>query len=354
MLHWAWGRPSEIVCSRQNGHELVNDPELDGAGLADSVLAWRVVRSSLFGRCSARLGLFLGAAFIVGTTALDQTIRSAEEVELLLGLPCFAAVPRERGLAKMRLNAAHRTAQAPPITMPPATSVSTSVPTTGNSEQAIMRRAHRAGGSATTQPPRLHVESGEAYRKLFASLKIAEGQGAKVIGVTSAVGGEGRTTTSLGLAETLNLDLDVPVTLVELDLRQPVLAAYFGFAGAPGIGEVLRGECDIVDALKPVSDTYSVIPAGTIRADSPYLYRRVANLDIFHGPALPCGITILDLPPIMGTSYLPLVAETLDALVLVVRAGVTPARVVRSALARLPAHPQAGVVLTACRGAAST
>ena len=45
-----------------------------------------------------------------------------------------------------------------------------------------MRLALRAGGSATTRPPGLHVEAGEPYRQLFASLRMSESQGAKVIG----------------------------------------------------------------------------------------------------------------------------------------------------------------------------
>ena len=218
-----------------------------------------------------------------------------------------------------------------------------------------MRLPHRSATTAAmTLPPRLHVEAGEQYRQLFASLRFSESQGAKVIGVTSAVGGEGRTTTCLGLAETLNLDLDVPVTLVELDLARPVLASYFGVPAAPGICEFLRGECDAAATLKLVSDTYAVIPAGTVRADSPNLYRRVANMDVFRTPGAPAGITVVDLPSVLGTSYLPLVVEAVDVLVLVVRAGETPARVVRTALARLTGRGPAGVVLTACQGAAST
>ena len=78
------------------------------------------------------LGALLGAAFIVGSTAVDQSIRYPEEVEGLLGMPCISAVPRERDLAKTRLNAAHRTIQASPIATPLAAGASTSVPTTGN------------------------------------------------------------------------------------------------------------------------------------------------------------------------------------------------------------------------------
>ena len=58
---------------------------------------------------------------------------------------------------------------------------------------------------------------------------------------------------------------------------------------------------------------------------------------------------ILDLPPLLNHRYSPLVAGVADAIVLVVRAGVTPIGVVREALALLEDRPPVGVVFNGPR-----
>lgn len=63
---------------------------------------------------------------------------------------------------------------------------------------------------------------------------------------------------------------------------------------------------------------------------------------------------ILDLPPIINHSYSTLAASVADAVVLVVRAGVTPADVVREAIARLEDRPPQGVVFNGPRSSLPT
>lgn len=193
-----------------------------------------------------------------------------------------------------------------------------------------------------------HVAS-EMYRQIYVSLSLPKATRSVVIGITSAISGEGRTTVALGLAQTLAADVDEPVTLVEVDLERPWLAPHFGIAPTPGLCEVLRGECQITEVLYSVSSNLSIVPTGSVGPDSARLLRQLPIHDPFHTPQAPAGILILDLPPIINHSYSPLAASAADAIVLVIRAGVTPIDVVREAIARLEDKAPQGVVFNAPR-----
>jgi Mrp family chromosome partitioning ATPase len=189
----------------------------------------------------------------------------------------------------------------------------------------------------------------ELYRQVYVGLDVPRETCPAVIGVTSAISGEGRTTLALGLAQTLAVDLDVPLTLVEADLERPALAAHFGLALAPGLCEVLRDECRLDEVLRAVSANLSVVTTGAVGPDAARLLRQLPVCNPFRRPHAPEGVVILDLPPIINHSYSALAAGVADALVLVVRAGVTPSNVVQEAIARLEDRPPQGVVFNAPR-----
>jgi protein-tyrosine kinase len=189
----------------------------------------------------------------------------------------------------------------------------------------------------------------EVYRQIYVGLELPDGVRPIVIGVTSAIGGEGRTTIALGLARTLATDLDVPVMLAEVDFQRPTLAAYFGVPPSPGLCEVLREECDMDEVRHTVSPNLSVVTAGTVGPDATRLLRQIPTSDPFRGPRGPQGVVILDLPPIINHSYSPLAAGITDAIVLVVRAGVTPLDLVREAIERLGDRPPQGIVFNGPR-----
>ncbi len=193
--------------------------------------------------------------------------------------------------------------------------------------------------------------SPEAYRQIYVGLALPVDVQPVIIGVTSAIGGEGRTTVALGLALTLAADLDVPVSLVEVDLDRPALARQFDIALAPGLSEVLRGEYRLDEVLRPVSENLSVVTAGAVGPDSARLLRQVPVLDPFHETPDLRGVVVLDLPPLMNQSYAVRAADAADAVVLVVRAGVTPYDVVREAIARCEDRPPQGIVLNGPRSA---
>lgn len=191
----------------------------------------------------------------------------------------------------------------------------------------------------------------DIYRQVFLSLHMPDPAQRASIGLTSAIRGEGRTTLARGFALTLAADLEMPVWLAELDLEHPSLAEYFGIPPSPGLCDVLRGQLALEDAARPVAENLWVIPAGAVQREATRLLRRLGSANPFARPDLPPGMVVFDLPPVLACSYGPLVAGVADALVLVIRAGTTPATLVRTALQRLEGSPPQGTILNAFRTA---
>ena len=89
----------------------------------------------------------------------------------------------------------------------------------------------------------------EAVRRLRTSLELANlGVEAKSIMVTSPAAVQGKSTTIANLAVAL-ARAGQSVALVDLDLRQPVLASFFGVDGHAGVTDVALGRTELEDTL---------------------------------------------------------------------------------------------------------
>lgn len=186
--------------------------------------------------------------------------------------------------------------------------------------------------------------SPEFFRQILVSLELPNDRPG-IIGVTSAIGGEGRTTVALGLATTMAGDFDRPVLLAEADLERPSLARWLALPPSHGLSDVLRGGDYLEDIISPVGANLMVAPAGSVETDSAALVRRVDALTFDRSDQL--AAVVLDLPPVLNNSYTARAAGMADAVILVVRAGITPAELVREAIRRLGDNVPVGVVLNA-------
>lgn len=88
----------------------------------------------------------------------------------------------------------------------------------------------------------------ETFRNLLQAIDHADGRRARVVGITSALAGEGKTTVAICLARTIALRGE-RVVLIDCDARGGGLGAMFGGAGKPGLTEVLRGDATLDEAL---------------------------------------------------------------------------------------------------------
>ncbi len=214
--------------------------------------------------------------------------------------------------------------------------------------QEMAERAKRP----VPQPVPKDARDPEIYRLIYAGLELPAHVPVVVVGITSAIRGEGRSTIARLMAQTLSKEVGVRVTLVEADLERPTLLESHGREGEGGLAAVLREERHIDEVAGRWSPQYPdlyVIPAGDAGDEAARLLRRLVTHDPFRRPTGLQGLIIVDLPPIVSSSFGAIAAEVADAAVLVVRAGVTHSDTVREAVARMKNRPPQGVVLNAFR-----
>ncbi len=164
-----------------------------------------LLRNTLLG---LTLGLILGVGLAFLREALETSLRSAEEIASILGIPMLARIPR---------------------------------PT---------RRLRRGGQLAMLTG--VDGPDAEIYRILRINLEIANiDRGASTILVTSALEGEGKSTTIANLAVALAA-AGRRIVLVDLDLRHSRLHQIFGLDGSEGVSQILLGTSSVDDVIQTV------------------------------------------------------------------------------------------------------
>lgn len=126
-----------------------------------------------------------------------------------------------------------------------------------------------------------HGERAESIRRLRTNLQFVNVSGrAKSIAVTSALPGEGKTTTALDVALAL-ADSGARTILVNADLRKPSVANVTGLEGAAGLTTVLIGQAELADVVQPWGrGRLDVLVAGEVPPNPSELLgsRRMATL----------------------------------------------------------------------------
>jgi protein-tyrosine kinase len=189
----------------------------------------------------------------------------------------------------------------------------------------------------------LNPDSFEAdqYRTLrFAIDRAVPSQTSRVIAVTSAIPGEGKTLTCANLAATIAYRSQARVMIVDADLRRPSLAKILGRAhvhrGWGLVDAILdrhlsleqiswRREpfnVSVVTTRRPQSDTYELLSSGRfgeLVAEARQKY----------------GYVIIDTPPVLPAPDSRLLADFVDGYIVVVAADKTPRKLLEETLAQL-------------------
>jgi Mrp family chromosome partitioning ATPase len=198
---------------------------------------------------------------------------------------------------------------------------------------------------------RLPVETLDHARDIGLSLlRTFADRPSYVLGTTSALPNEGKTTISTGLAEVMATDFGLEVVLVDAHPERSWSRADSIFGSRPGISDWLSNEGTLDDALVPVHDKCSVLPFGTQTLTSRDLLQYMVNHEALQQLRQRFSLIILDLPDMMNPAAAAL-ANLSDGLVLVVRSGETPVDRVREFLPLLQNVTIHGVVLNRHRAA---
>ncbi|HZU14550.1 MAG TPA: CpsD/CapB family tyrosine-protein kinase [Chloroflexota bacterium] len=202
---------------------------------------------------------------------------------------------------------------------------------------------HMEEAEEYSSPLSLPDEAYEVYRHLYGKLQLHPGSRA-VVGITSAIRGEGRTTVALGLAATIAQDSAEPVLVVEADIENPQLHELLGGPRRGLVDAVTDGE-PLAGVMTPITPNLLVVPAGSHPENVGAFFYRLATSRLPQGDGWWPAVVIVDLPPIMNYGYGPMIAGIADVLLMVTRANVTPTTLVREAVARLEGNRPRGLVL---------
>lgn len=164
------------------------------------------------------------------------------------------------------------------------------------------------------------------------------GDDTRIIGVTSTVRGEGRSTVAAGLAFVEYNDMDRRTVLVDLDLDSPSLATRFNVEPAPGLTEYALENVPLWNCLHPVHQDLWLLPAGFPGSNGARVLNRLTSgflADLLDE----ADVVIADLPPLLTGSLGLTAVRLVPSPLLVARAGQAPLDRIAAAAALLPAAP---------------
>ena len=169
---------------------------------------------------------------------------------------------------------------------------------------------------------KLSFAAAEAYKLLRTNLdfSLPDAEGCKIIGITSALRGEGKSTTSINIAYTEALT-GKKVLLLEADLRLPTVAKRLGLQGKPGISNLLAGQCKGGDTLQPsgIQKNLWVVTAGDMPPNPAELLDSEQMAAVVRAMSDNFDVIIVDLPPVSAVSDALIASKLVSGMVVVVR-----------------------------------
>ncbi|MDX6766258.1 MAG: polysaccharide biosynthesis tyrosine autokinase [Candidatus Methylacidiphilales bacterium] len=174
----------------------------------------------------------------------------------------------------------------------------------------------------------------EAFRNIRSSLlyMAIEGERPRVLAVTSAIPGEGKSTISLNLATTMAF-AGSKVVLVDADMRKGVLHEDLEMESGPGLSQVLGQKAGWRDVIRPSGiPGLDFIPRGkTSTQVGEMLINPVTTLMIRELKET-YDYVVIDTPPVLAADDTPSLSPKVDGVIMVMRASYTSSRLTRSSL----------------------
>ena len=224
------------------------------------------------------LGLIVGAGAAALRESLDTSVRNAETLAQATDSPVLSVIPFDAKAAKSPL---------------------------------IIE-----GSAQSTRA--------EAMRQLRTNLQFVNvDQPLKSLVVTSAVPGEGKSSTAINLGIAF-AEAGKRVILVDADLRRPKIAEYLGLEGAVGLTNLLAGQVAIGDALQPWGGSgLWVLPSGSVPPNPSELLASRNMADLLAALGTGFDVVIIDTPPLLPVTDAAVMSTIADGCLLVTRYGKT-------------------------------
>jgi len=168
----------------------------------------------------------------------------------------------------------------------------------------------------------------------------------RLLAITSAVAGEGKTLTAINLAANMASTGRKKVLLADMDLRKGSVAGMLGIAKTPGMSEYLFGKASRPEILRSttVPGLFIITAGKTVTSPADILAgdRFRTFLRDIRGEF---DLIVLDTPPILPVPDALTISEQVDSFIMIFRLGHTPHQLFRQALEEVGAQKVMGVVL---------
>ncbi len=300
----------------------------------------------------AGLALGVGLAFLL--EMVSPTFRRSDDVEVSLGFPMLATIPSFR-LAygkTMKMLPGAVTSSSPGNGMGGGVGANSYFEMEGNGKSAFYRKTAKP----KELPPQMDLVVkwrpdslvSEQYRVAATRLDLlGEHSMGNVVLVTSAMKGEGKTSTAANVAYTLARDLDEPTLLIECDYKCPNLHNVFVMRHYPGVADYLGGEASLESCLQKFPDLdLWCMPVGDLDANPMTLSKFQHLSTLIESVKTRFRFIILDGPPILPLADINLLSGIADILLMIVRSGTTPKDVVQKATEMLQHSGSIRLILT--------
>lgn len=272
------------------GHVAWNEPVSAGfelPGRSQRVKTWM---NFLLG---AIVGCVAGLAYAFTTEMNDTSIRTIEDVTQHIGVEVIGAIPRMR-FGKGSRNGRRRGTFVP-------------VPVDEQVDACVV----------TQHDPKSPIS--EAYRTLRTNFQLTTLQAKpRTIMITSAVPGEGKTTTAVNLAVTM-ADSGMRVLLIDTDMRRPHVHHVLKLQRGPGLADVLRDGLDYRSVIRKTRiENLSIISAGRVPPNPSELIGSERMRGLMKRLGGEFDVVICDAPSLLVVTDPVLLGRELDMVILVV------------------------------------
>ena len=247
------------------------------------------------------LGLAMTAAIILLRELFDITIRTEEDVERSCKHPVLAAVPDMGAPSKGGYYYGY------------------------GKPKSYVKSGPENGKQPEVVGAGISFAASEAYKLLRTKLQFsfADENACRVIGVSSALTGEGKSLSAVNLAYTMS-QLNQRVLLIDCDMRRPSLAAKLPIQKAPGLSDFLAGQISAdkliqLCGLKDDERAFHVVSAGRNPPNPMELLSSARMAKMIDRLRQNYDYIILDLPPVGEVGDALAVAKLTDGMLLVVR-----------------------------------
>jgi polysaccharide biosynthesis transport protein len=284
---------------------------------------------------AAIAGLIAGLAAVVGRELFDRTFWTPRAFETNMGLRHLALIPQAPSEPRSDIAGANVLAPA------------------GEDENGFGRRRsgppldmkqERARLSYSVDHP--YSNFAEAVRALRANVLLSSAPPPKIVMFTSAVPGEGKTFTTLNYAR-ISAMAGARTLAIDCDLRRRGLTRALGLQPSIGLVEVLDRAASLDAAIMrdPRTDL-DVLPVASSKLVREDVFEGRALRDLMANLAGRYDAVIIDSAPVLLVAGTRLLAEWVNAVVLVVQWRKTSKGIAAAAIEALDGAPLIGAVLS--------